>query len=141
MPNALEPGRGAREIKIEGDSGPEKPSPLYKKTKGGDRSHTPAVHLVGAASSTLSHPRVSTASAEYNGHALRSKHLIWTKPKVVLLLKTMMKMSFVDDELSENIELCLDKDYRTVYKVPWRGSAKSLVSEDEKDRRIRELTI
>ncbi|KAI5599727.1 hypothetical protein POPTR_002G239300v4 [Populus trichocarpa] len=26
-------------------------------------------------------------------------------------------------------------------KVPWRGSAKSLVSEDEKDRRIRELTI
>ncbi|KAJ4846185.1 hypothetical protein Tsubulata_034511, partial [Turnera subulata] len=26
-------------------------------------------------------------------------------------------------------------------KVPWRGSAKCLVSEDEKDRRIRELTI
>ncbi|KAJ6338882.1 hypothetical protein OIU76_008361 [Salix suchowensis] len=26
-------------------------------------------------------------------------------------------------------------------KVPWRGSAKSMVSEDEKDRRIRELTI
>ncbi|KAK3184679.1 hypothetical protein Dsin_031965 [Dipteronia sinensis] len=26
-------------------------------------------------------------------------------------------------------------------KVPWRGSTKNLVSEDEKDRRIRELTI
>ncbi|KAL3604757.1 hypothetical protein D5086_005616 [Populus alba] len=115
---------------------------------------------------------------------------------------------FVDDELSENIELCLDEvdkiieqssgtlgsindamepctgmefksrdDAREFYiaygrragftvrihhnrrsrinnmviehnhelmspsKVPWRGSAKSLVSEDEKDRRIRELTI
>lgn len=53
----------ASEIKIEGDSGPKKPSPLDKKTKGGDRSHTPAVHHVGAASSTLCHPRVSTASA------------------------------------------------------------------------------
>lgn len=53
----------ASEIKIEGGSGPKKPSPLDKKTKGGDRSHTPAVHHVGAASSTLCHPRVSTASA------------------------------------------------------------------------------
>jgi hypothetical protein len=53
----------ASEIKIAGDSGPKKPSPLDKKTKGGDRSHTPAVHHVGAASSTLCHPRVSTASA------------------------------------------------------------------------------
>lgn len=53
----------ASEIKIERDSGPKKPSPLDKKTKGGDRSHTPAVHHVGAASSTLCHPRVSTASA------------------------------------------------------------------------------
>ncbi|KAL5794482.1 hypothetical protein ACOSP7_003076 [Xanthoceras sorbifolium] len=26
-------------------------------------------------------------------------------------------------------------------KVPWRGSTKNLISEDEKDRRIRELTI